>query len=53
MEEDFMELRKVPRRCWTKAWRHCKLKSTYLQMLEAGPVSRGLEVALIGVFMKR
>ncbi|XP_037484508.1 pyridoxal phosphate homeostasis protein-like isoform X4 [Triticum dicoccoides] len=47
------ELRKVPRRCWTKAWRHCKLKSTYLQMLEAGPVSRGLEVALIGVFMKR
>ncbi|XP_044323203.1 pyridoxal phosphate homeostasis protein isoform X7 [Triticum aestivum] len=48
-----LELRKVPRRCWTKAWRHCKLKSTYLQMLEAGPVSRGLEVALIGVFMKR
>ncbi|XP_037484505.1 pyridoxal phosphate homeostasis protein-like isoform X1 [Triticum dicoccoides] len=51
--EQVKELRKVPRRCWTKAWRHCKLKSTYLQMLEAGPVSRGLEVALIGVFMKR
>ncbi|XP_037484888.1 uncharacterized protein LOC119363611 isoform X3 [Triticum dicoccoides] len=26
--EQVKALRKVPRRCWTKAWRHCELKST-------------------------